>query len=120
MLTIWIPEGSFDKLKDTFVQFLHNLPFYGLAVVCGDDANIREILPRVGRPVITYGFNEDNDIRAVDIEQDGMQSHFTVLRKGREPLRLTINPGLHNVLNALAAMVLQQMKVFLMMQLAVH
>ncbi|MFI7965481.1 UDP-N-acetylmuramate--L-alanine ligase, partial [Acinetobacter baumannii] len=93
-------EGSFDKLKDTFVQFLHNLPFYGLAVVCGDDANIREILPRVGRPVITYGFNEDNDIRAVDIEQDGMQSHFTVLRKGREPLRLTINqPGLHNVLN---------------------
>lgn len=97
-------EGSFDKLKDTFVQFLHNLPFYGLAVVCGDDANIREILPRVGRPVITYGFNEDNDIRAVDIEQDGMQSHFTVLRKGREPLRLTINqPGLHNVLNALAA-----------------
>ncbi|BDE21677.1 UDP-N-acetylmuramate--L-alanine ligase [Acinetobacter baumannii] len=97
-------EGSFDKLKDTFVQFLHNLPFYGLAVVCGDDANIREILPRVGRPVITYGFNEDNDIRAIDVEQDGMRSHFTVLRKGREPLRLTINqPGLHNVLNALAA-----------------
>ncbi|MDB9696029.1 UDP-N-acetylmuramate--L-alanine ligase, partial [Acinetobacter nosocomialis] len=60
-------EGSFDKLKDTFVQFLHNLPFYGLAVVCGDDANIREILPRVGRPVITYGFNEDNDIRAIDV-----------------------------------------------------
>ncbi|MFI7912060.1 UDP-N-acetylmuramate--L-alanine ligase, partial [Acinetobacter baumannii] len=88
-------EGSFDKLKDTFVQFLHNLPFYGLAVVCGDDANIREILPRVGRPVITYGFNEDNDIRAIDVEQDGMRSHFTVLRKGREPLRLTINqPGL--------------------------
>jgi len=76
-------EGSFDKLKDTFVQFLHNLPFYGLAVVCGDDANIREILPRVGRPVITYGFNEDNDIRAIDVEQDGMRSHFTVLRKGR-------------------------------------
>ncbi len=61
-------------------------------------------LPRVGRPVITYGFNEDNDIRAIDVEQDGMRSHFTVLRKGREPLRLTINqPGLHNVLNALAA-----------------
>jgi UDP-N-acetylmuramate--alanine ligase len=97
-------EGSFDKLKDTFIQFLHNLPFYGLAVVCGDDANIREIMPRIGRPVITYGFNEDNDIRAIDVAQEGMQSHFTVLRKDREPLRVTINqPGLHNVLNALAA-----------------
>lgn len=96
--------GSFDTLKDTFVQFLQKLPFYGLAVVCGDDANIREIMPRIGRPVLTYGFNEDNDIRAVDVKQVGMQSHFTVLRKGREPLTLTINmPGLHNILNALAA-----------------
>ncbi|RKG30786.1 UDP-N-acetylmuramate--L-alanine ligase [Acinetobacter tianfuensis] len=96
--------GSFDVLKDTFVQFLQKLPFYGLAVVCGDDANIREIMPRIGRPLVTYGFNEDNDIRAVDVAQEGMQSHFTVLRKDREPLRLTINlPGLHNILNALAA-----------------
>ncbi|AWL27632.1 UDP-N-acetylmuramate--L-alanine ligase [Acinetobacter defluvii] len=96
--------GSFDNLKDTFVKFLQKLPFYGLAVVCGDDEDIREIMPRIGRPVLTYGFNEDNDIRAVDIEQTGMQSHFTVLRKDREPLRLTINlPGLHNILNALAA-----------------
>jgi UDP-N-acetylmuramate--alanine ligase len=96
--------GSFDVLKDTFIQFLHNLPFYGLAVVCGDDANIREIMPRIGRPVLTYGFNEDNDIRAVDVVQDGMQSHFTVLRKDREPLRVTINmPGAHNILNSLAA-----------------
>ena len=96
--------GSFDVLKDTFVQFLQKMPFYGLAVVCGDDANIREIMPRIGRPLVTYGFNEDNDIRAVDVVQEGMQSHFTVLRKDREPLRLTINlPGLHNILNALAA-----------------
>jgi UDP-N-acetylmuramate--alanine ligase len=96
--------GSFDVLKDTFVKFLQKMPFYGLAVVCGDDANIREIMPRIGRPVLTYGFNEDNDIRAIDIDQTGMQSSFTVLRKGREPLRLTINlPGLHNILNALAA-----------------
>lgn len=96
--------GSFDVLKDTFVKFLQKLPFYGLAVVCGDDANIREIMPRIGRPVLTYGFNEDNDIRAIDIEQTGMQSHFTVLRKDRAPLKLTINlPGLHNILNALAA-----------------
>ena len=96
--------GSFDVLKDTFVQFLQKLPFYGLAVVCGDDANIREIMPRIGRPLLTYGFNEDNDIRAIDSDQDGMRTHFTVLRKGREPLRVTVNqPGLHNVLNALAA-----------------
>ncbi len=96
--------GSFDVLKDTFIQFLHRLPFYGLAVVCGDDANIREIMPRIARPVLTYGFNENNDIRAVDVVQQGMQSHFTVLRKDREPLSLTINlPGLHNILNALAA-----------------
>ena len=96
--------GSFDVLKDTFVQFLQKLPFYGLAVVCGDDANIREIMPRIGRPLLTYGFNEDNDIRAIDPDQDGMRTHFTVLRKGREPLRVTVNqPGLHNVLNALAA-----------------
>ena len=96
--------GSFDVLKDTFVKFLQKMPFYGLAVVCGDDANIREIMPRIGRPVLTYGFNEDNDIRAVDVDQTGMKSSFTVLRKSREPLRLTINmPGLHNILNALAA-----------------
>ncbi|OTG88191.1 UDP-N-acetylmuramate--L-alanine ligase [Acinetobacter sp. ANC 4558] len=96
--------GSFDVLKDTFVQFLQKLPFYGLAVVCGDDEDVREIMPRIGRPVLTYGFNEDNDVRAVDVEHDGMQSHFTVLRKGKEPLRVTINmPGAHNILNALAA-----------------
>src|SRR5690606_30921944 len=64
--------GSFDVLKDTFIQFLQKLPFYGLAVVCGDDANIREIMPRIARPLLTYGFNEDNDIRAVDVDQDGM------------------------------------------------
>lgn len=96
--------GSFDVLKDTFVQFLHNLPFYGLAVVCGDDENIREIMPRIGRPILTYGFNEDNDIRAIDVVQEGMRSHFTVLRKDHAPLQLTINqPGVHNILNALAA-----------------
>lgn len=96
--------GSFDVLKDTFINFLHKLPFYGLAVVCGDDVNIREIMPRIGRPTLTYGFEEHNDIRAIDVEQDGMRSHFTVLRKDHAPLRLTINqPGLHNILNALAA-----------------
>ncbi len=96
--------GSFETLKDTFVQFLHLLPFYGLAVVCGDDPVIRELLPRIGRPVLTYGFEAHNAIRAVDVVQDGMQTHYTVLRKDREPLRVTLNvPGLHNVLNSLAA-----------------
>lgn len=96
--------GSFETLKDTFIQFLHNLPFYGLAVVCGDDAVVRELLPRVGRPLLTYGFNPDNDVRAVNVRQAGMQTFFTVLRKDREPLELVISiPGLHNVLNALAA-----------------
>lgn len=96
--------GSFEVLKDTFIQFLHNLPFYGLAVMCGDDPVIRELLPRVGRPVLTYGFAEDNDIRAVDVVQMGMQTRFTVLRRDREPLTVVLSiPGLHNVLNALAA-----------------
>lgn len=96
--------GDFERLKDTFIQFLHNLPFYGLAVVCGDDDVVRSLLPRIGRPTLTYGFAEHNDVRAVDIQQDGMQTHFTVLRPHREPLTIVLNlPGLHNVLNALAA-----------------
>ncbi len=96
--------GSFEKLKDTFIQFLHNLPFYGLAVLCGDDPIIHELLPRVGRPFLTYGFAEGNDIRAVDVVQLGMRTQFTVLRRDRAPLTVTTNqPGLHNVLNALAA-----------------
>ncbi len=96
--------GSFDKLKQTFIEFLHNLPFYGLAVVCGDDPVVRELLPQIGRPAVTYGLQDDNDVRAVDIHQDGLQTHFTVLRPGHEPLPVTLNlPGLHNVLNSLAA-----------------
>jgi UDP-N-acetylmuramate--alanine ligase len=96
--------GSFEKLKDTFIEFLHNLPFYGLAVVCGDDPVVRELLPRIGRPVLTYGLAAENDIRAVDILQEGMQTHFTVLRANHPRLTISLNlPGLHNVLNALAA-----------------
>ncbi len=95
--------GDFNKLKQTFVDFLHNLPFYGLAVLCTDDQAVREILPLVKRPVITYGFAEDADVRAVDVVQAGMKTCFTLLRKGREPLPVCLNlPGRHNVLNALA------------------
>lgn len=99
--------GSFDNLKKAFIEFLHNLPFYGLAVLCGDDPVIQEILPDVGRPVITYGLQEGCDVRAIDVHQDGLQTHFTVLRAGHEPLAVTLNlPGLHNVLNSLAAIAL--------------
>jgi len=96
-------EGDFNKLKKTFVEFLHNLPFYGLAVVCVDDPVVREILPQVKRPTMTYGLSEDADVRAINLRQNGMQTYFTVLRAGREPLDVSVNmPGNHNVLNALA------------------
>lgn len=96
--------GDFEKLKQTFVDFLHNLPFYGLAVMCSDDPVVEDILPRVGRPYVTYGVNEGADYRAVDIQQSGMQTSFTVKRPdGRADLEVTVNmPGRHNVLNALA------------------
>ncbi len=96
-------EGDFNKLKKTFVEFLHNLPFYGLAVMCVDDPIVREILPQVARPTMTYGFGEDADVRAINVRQQGMLTFFTVLRTGQEPLDVSVNmPGNHNVLNALA------------------
>lgn len=100
-------DGDFEKLKKTFVDFLHNLPFYGLAVLCIDDAVVREILPQVGRPVLTYGFSEDADFRIRLVSQKEMVSKFEVSRPGcSEPLPVTINlPGLHNILNATAAIV---------------
>ncbi len=97
-------DGDFEKLKNTFVDFLHNLPFYGAAIMCTDDANVRAILPRVTRPVITYGFDEDADIRAIDVTQSGGLAKFRVVRKNKTELNVTLNlPGRHNVLNALAA-----------------
>lgn len=95
--------GDFNRLKRTFVDFLHNLPFYGLAVLCIDDPVVCEILPQVARPTATYGFGEEADVRAVDVRQEGMRTFFTVLRREREPLSVSVNmPGRHNVLNALA------------------
>lgn len=97
-------EGDFQRMQDTYIEFLHNLPFYGQAVLCGDDPVIRELLPRIGRKYLTYGVNDNNDVRAMDISHGFNSSHFTVLRDGHPPLTLTINlPGHHNVLNALAA-----------------
>lgn len=96
--------GDFGKLKKTFVDFLHNLPFYGLAILCHDDPVVREIMPDIGRPMVTYGIEEGADYRAIDISQHGMHTHFTVTRPdGRPDLQVTLNmPGHHNVLNALA------------------
>jgi UDP-N-acetylmuramate--alanine ligase len=99
-------EHSFDKLKSAFVEFLQQLPFWGMAVVCIDDVNIREILPRVTKPVMTYGFSEDARIRAKDVRADDGKMHFTVQRINgvTTEFDVTLNlPGNHYVLNALAA-----------------
>ena len=97
-------DGDFSRLKQSFVDFLHNLPFYGLAVLCADDTNVQSILESVGRPFVTYGFDEGADVRAVNVVRDGLQSRYAALRPGREPLAVTVNlPGRHNVLNSLAA-----------------
>ena len=97
-------QGSFEKLKDTYIEFLHNLPFYGLAVVCIDNPVVRELLPRIGRQTITYGFSEDADVQATNYQQQGGISYFTVEREGKAPFDMSVNlPGQHNVLNALAA-----------------
>ncbi|HEY2682318.1 MAG TPA: UDP-N-acetylmuramate--L-alanine ligase [Steroidobacteraceae bacterium] len=97
-------EGDFARLRQSFVDFLHNLPFYGLAVLCAEDAEVRGIMESVGRPFVTYGFAEGADVRAVNVERLGLQSRFVALRKGRADLPLTLNlPGRHNVLNSLAA-----------------
>jgi UDP-N-acetylmuramate--alanine ligase len=93
------------RLHATFLEFLHNLPFYGLAVVCLDDPGVQAILPELKRATLTYGVHEDADIRAVNIRSDGIRSVIEVLRPGSEEvLELTLGmPGHHNILNSLAA-----------------
>ncbi|MDJ0806483.1 MAG: UDP-N-acetylmuramate--L-alanine ligase [Gammaproteobacteria bacterium] len=97
--------GDFNRLRDTFVEFLHHLPFYGLAVLCVDDAEVRALLPQITRRVRTYGTAEDADVRATDLRQQGLHTSFAVQAECLdEPLQITLNmPGRHNVLNALAA-----------------
>jgi UDP-N-acetylmuramate--alanine ligase len=101
-------EGDFDRLKDYFVEFLHNLPFYGLVVLCLDDPVVREILPRISRPKLTYGFSRDADFRLSDLEQSQGMIKFAVHRPDRKrPLKISLNmPGRHNALNAAAAVVI--------------
>ena len=97
---------DFGRLKQAFVDFLHRLPFYGVAVVCGDDPNVREIIPRVAKQIVTYGIDTDANLRAEDLVAAGGTMRFTCVRTNGSVARLPIVlnlPGRHNVLNALAA-----------------
>lgn len=98
-------DGDIGKLRDSFVEFLHNLPFYGLAVMCSDDPGVREIIGRTGRAVMTYGLDEDADVRAQNVEFNGGVTRFDVIRGAdKPPLSISLRlPGIHNVRNALAA-----------------
>jgi len=100
-------DGDFNKLKSYFIEFLHNLPFYGLAVLCIDDPVIEEILPRISRPVITYGFSEKADYRIIGLSQHRQFTSFEVIRPdGHATLKIDLGiPGRHNALNAAAAIV---------------
>ena len=100
--------GDFENLKRYFVEFLHNLPFYGLAVLCIDDPVVREILPQVSRPKLTYGFSKRADYRISNLKQRKQTTEFEILRPGKKkPLKIKLNmPGKHNALNATAAVVI--------------
>jgi UDP-N-acetylmuramate--alanine ligase len=96
--------GDFEVLKQTFRDFLHQLPFYGQAIMCIDDPVVQEIIPSISRQVITYGFSEEADVHIKEYRQVGQQGHFVVSRKDRSDLSITLNiPGRHNALNAAAA-----------------
>ncbi len=97
--------GDFAVLRRTFLEFLHNLPFYGVAVLCIDDPVVRSLLPEISRQVITYGFADDADYRICDMRRNGLTTAFVVQRPGAAaPLAISLNmPGAHNVLNATAA-----------------
>ena len=96
--------GDFNCLKKTFVEFLHNLPFYGVAVVCLDDPNVKEIIPKIGRTVLTYGESEKADFRVVDFKEVGPRCEFKVVRRDHAPICIELPvPGIHMAKNAAAA-----------------
>ncbi|MDK9430013.1 UDP-N-acetylmuramate--L-alanine ligase [Gallibacterium anatis] len=98
-------HGNFEEMKQTYINFLHNLPFYGLAVLCADDPVLQTLLPKVGRQVITYGFSDKADYRIEDYSQTGFQGHYTVICPDGQRMEILLNvPGKHNALNATAAL----------------
>ncbi len=103
-------QGDFKRLCQAFIEFLQHLPFYGLAVLCIDDKNVRDLLGSLTRPYMTYGFDDSADIRAYDLQHLEMRTRFRIARRDRtEDLHITLNlPGHHNVLNALAAVAVAQ------------
>ncbi len=103
-------DGDIEKLRAGFVEFLHNLPFYGLAVVCGDDPGVRAIVGNIGRAVVTYGLDDEVDLRAENVEFDAGLTRFDVIRgSDKPPLNVSLRlPGIHNVRNALAAIAVAQ------------
>ncbi|WP_050461523.1 UDP-N-acetylmuramate--L-alanine ligase [Herbaspirillum autotrophicum] len=95
---------DFAKLKQAFVEFTQRLPFYGVAVLCLDDPHVREIMPMISKPILTYGFHEDADIRAIDAKAVEGKMEFTAIQDGYAPMQVSLNqPGMHNVQNACAA-----------------
>ena len=97
-------EHDFEKLKAAFVHFTHRLPFYGRVMLCIDDQHVRSILPQVTKPVTTYGFSEEAEVRALDAYAEGVHMHFTVRQQGYPDTKFVLNqPGMHNVLNACSA-----------------
>ena len=98
-------HGNFEEMRQTYINFLHNLPFYGLAVLCADDPVLQTLLPKVGRQVITYGFSDKADYRIEDYSQTGFQGHYTVICPDGQRMEILLNvPGKHNALNATAAL----------------
>ncbi|PLX98556.1 MAG: UDP-N-acetylmuramate--L-alanine ligase [Desulfuromonas sp.] len=95
--------NDFEEIKQTFIDFINKIPFYGLAVLCLDDPGVQEVLPQVNKRFTTYGLSKQADIRAIDIEHQGGRTAFTAIIGGQEAGRISFNmPGDHNVLNALS------------------
>jgi len=97
-------QGDYQVLENTFIEFIHRLPFYGMAILCIDDINVQNILPKLSRKIFTYGFNEQADVRAFNVKVDGLLMHFSVQAFDQPAFQVTLaQPGEHNVQNALAA-----------------
>jgi UDP-N-acetylmuramate--alanine ligase len=97
-------DHDFAKLKQAFVEFTQRLPFYGVAILCLDDPHVREIMPMISKPIITYGFHAEANVRAIDAAAVGGHMEFTVIQEGYAPMQISLNqPGMHNVQNACAA-----------------